>query len=65
MGKKKKTKKSRKNRINNTPQSQKITEEKEYYVSKGYEIYIFLCVLLVGMIFLFVYLFGLIIVLIK
>ena len=44
MGKKKKTKNSRKNKINKNPQNQKINEEEDLYVSKGYDKYIFLVI---------------------
>jgi hypothetical protein len=64
MGKKKKTKNSRKNKINKNPQNQKINEEEDLYVSKGYDKYIFLVIFAFGIIFLLIYLSGLILVLI-
>lgn len=65
MVKKKRKKNSRKNNIDKNPQNQKMTEEKDVYVLKGYDIYIFLIMFILGIIFLLVYLFGLIMVLIN
>jgi hypothetical protein len=64
MGRKKKIKNSRKNKIDNTPPNQKIIEEEDLYVSKGYDKYIFLVIFAFGIIFLLIYLSGLILVLI-
>ncbi len=64
MGRKKKIKTSRKKKINKTPPNQKIIEEEDLYVSKGYDKYIFLGIFTFGIIFLLIYLSGLILVLI-
>lgn len=65
MGKKKKIKNSSKNKINKNPQNPKINVEEDFYDQKGYDIYIFIGLFLLGIIFLLVYLFGLIMTLIN
>lgn len=65
MGRKKKIKNSRKNKINNTPPNQNINEEEDLFESKDYDIYIFISIFTLGIIFLLVYLFGLIMTLIN
>ncbi|MDO9627417.1 MAG: hypothetical protein Q7I96_07325 [Methanobacteriaceae archaeon] len=64
MGRKNKIKNSRKNKINNTPPNQKINEEEDLFDSKSYDKYIFLGIFVFGIIFLLIYLSGLILVLI-